>query len=60
MMPANRGHAPDLELVDIRFRNGTIARNVDPKKYRWNEDSRFPPQSAGDIVEWQQSKVEKA
>jgi hypothetical protein len=55
-MPSNSGERPACETVDIKFRNGTIARRVDPKKYRWEADSRFPPQSAGDIVSWQPIK----
>jgi len=55
-MPDNRGHPPPLESVDIRFRGGWIARGVDPRKYRWAEDHRFPANSAGDIVSWQPAK----
>jgi hypothetical protein len=56
MMPANTGTAPQVERCDIRFRNGTIARGVDPRKYRWLlNDPAFPPRSAGDIVRWQEA-----
>lgn len=59
-MPRNTGEQPQLEKVDVKFRNGTIARGVDPTKYRWrNDDPRFPQPSAGDVIEWQPSKGEK-
>jgi hypothetical protein len=54
-VPENRGHPPKVERCDIRFRNGTIARGVDPTKYRWKDDPRFPPESAGDIIAWRPS-----
>jgi hypothetical protein len=54
-VPANTGERPSHERVDIKFRGGWIARGVDPTKYRWKDDPRFPPQSAGDIVAWQPS-----
>ncbi|MFS0771058.1 hypothetical protein [Sphingomonas sp. 1P08PE] len=56
-MPDNTGRAPRHELVDIRFRNGTIARSVDPSKYRWSlDDPKFGGASPGDVVSWQPSK----
>ena len=59
-MPANPGYPPPLERCDVKFRNGTIARNVDPKSYRWrNDDPAYPQPSAGDIISWQITKGEK-
>ncbi len=54
-MPRNTGSLPPVERCDIKFRGGWIARSVDPTKYRWKDDPRFPPESAGDIVAWQPS-----
>lgn len=53
-MPANTGEQPDAEAVDIRFRNGSVKRAVDPRKYRWTlNDRRYPPNYAYDIIQWQ-------
>ena len=50
----NDGTKPDFERVDIRFRGGHVARNVDPAKYRWTiGDDRFPPAYAFDIASYQ-------
>lgn len=52
-MPANTGHRPTADTVDLRFRGGTTARSVDPKRYRWTrDDSAYPPDYAFDIVTW--------
>jgi hypothetical protein len=57
MMPANPGHPPPVELCDVKFRNNTIARSVDPKKYRWTiNDPRFPIGTGGEIISWQPCK----
>jgi hypothetical protein len=53
-MPHNNGSPPPHELVDLRFRCGSVRRREDPKRWRWSiGDSRFPPDWAYDIVEWQ-------
>jgi hypothetical protein len=55
-VPANTGERPSHARVDIRFRNGTIARGVDPSKYRWTiNDPKYPPDTAGEIRSWQPS-----
>ncbi len=56
-MPRNTGDPPKHEAVDIRFRNGATARGIDPSKYRWSiADSRYPPDYAFDITDWQVAK----
>lgn len=50
----NHGTAPLCELVDVRFRNGTVARGIKPSSYRWQiNDPNFPINYDYDIVEWQ-------
>lgn len=51
-MPANRGRMPDLEKVDILFRNGQTRRDQDPAKWRWKP---FDFESDWDIVRYQPS-----
>lgn len=53
----NDGTPPRCELVDVRFRNGTTARGVSPKGYRWTlDDPRFGAGYAYDIASWQVAK----
>lgn len=47
----NTGKAPSAPIVDIKFRNGIIARGVDPTLMRWEPIDDQP--SSYDIVEWQ-------
>lgn len=57
-MPENTGTPPRAELVDLRFRNGTVARGVKPSAYRWTlNDPRFGPAYDFDIRSWQPSKA---
>lgn len=57
-MPANTGSPPRHELVDLRFRNGVIARGVKPSSYRWTiGDPAYPPDYAFDIASWQPAKL---
>lgn len=49
----NRGYPPNCDRCDIKFRNGTIKRDIDPKKYRWKP--RPTGESDFDIIEWQKS-----
>lgn len=50
----NDGTRPEAELVDIRFRNGVVARGVKPSSYRWSiGDPAYPPDYAFDIADWQ-------
>ena len=51
-MPANRGRAPNLEFVDIMFRNGQTRRNQESGKWRWKP---FDFESDWDIVRYQPS-----
>ena len=57
-MPKNPGFNPyanqkDAPMVDLKYRNGWIARSVDPGKRRWVP---WPDgESPGDIVEDQES-----
>lgn len=56
-MPRNTGKPPRAELVDVRFRNGTVARGIKPSSYRWTlDDPAFPPGYAFDIINWQPAK----
>lgn len=56
-MPANTGTPPRRELVDVRFRNGTVARGVKPSSYRWTlDDPAYPPGYAFDVIDWQPAK----
>ncbi len=53
----NDGTPPRCELVDVRFRCDATARGIDPSKYRWTiADSRYPPDYAFDITDWQVAK----
>lgn len=53
----NHGTAPLCDLVDIRFRNGAVARSVKPSAYRWTvDDPAYPPAYAFEILEWQPAK----
>lgn len=56
-VPANTGTPPRRELVDVRFRNGTVARGVKPSSYRWTlDDPAYPPGYAFDVIDWQPAK----
>jgi len=55
-VPKNTGRKPSSELVDIRFRNGVIKRNVDPDKWRWKS---WGWESDWDIVQYQIVEVPK-
>lgn len=53
-MPRNDGHAPELEKVDVRFRNGQVVRDTEPSRWRWTlDDPDYPPAYAWDIASWQ-------
>ena len=53
----SEGEKPNCELVDITFRNGQVARGVDPGKYRWSiGDARYPRDYGFDIVAYQVAK----
>lgn len=59
-MPKNTGRNPfanrkDPPMIDIRYRNGWVARNIDPNKRRWVP---WPDgESPGDIVEYRISET---
>ena len=47
----NHGTAPLCDLVDLRFRNGDVARSVKPSSYRWSiGDCAYPANYAFDII----------
>ena len=53
-MPKNTGTPPPHELVDVKLRNGFVARRIDPKTYRWKP---WPEgESGGDVIAYQPVK----
>lgn len=53
----NDGTRPNVDLVDVRFRNGTVARGIKPSSYRWSiGDCAYPANYAFDIIDWQPAK----
>lgn len=53
----NHGTAPFCDLVDLRFRNGDVARSVKPSSYRWSiGDPAYPANYAFDVIDWQPAK----
>jgi len=53
-MPANTGRAPQVELVDVTYRNGVVSRGIDPKQRRWKSWPDGPDE--WDIVRWQKAR----
>lgn len=57
-MPNNKGKAPRVARCDIRFRNGDVERNTEPRLWRWSlDDPAFPIDCEWDIVSWQKPEV---
>lgn len=56
MIP-NTGRAPQCELVNIVYRGGVRAFNIDPTKRRWTiNDARMGGESDFDILSWERVK----
>jgi hypothetical protein len=58
-MPANPGFNPFKNTegirVDLRLRNGRVARDIDPRGWRWTPWPEHPDWDF-DIVEWQEAR----
>ena len=54
-MPRNTFTPPRHDRVDIKLRNGSVHRSVDPKHWRW-KPWREGYESDFDIVQWMVSK----
>lgn len=53
-MPRNEGIVPPYALVDIRYRNGVVMRDVKPDTRRWTlNDPGFGEKYDFDIAWWQ-------
>lgn len=58
-MATNNGTRPPVERCDIKFRNGLVRRDINPKDWRWTmNDPAFPANYDFDIIEWRSNQQE--